>query len=185
MHNIRLFCGTQCSRRFILGASPELKFRITDEADTAYVVSGLPTARKPWYIFFSPFFFLCKRARSPILNQCRLHMLQTFSLLPIFRPVLVERCWQGENNVALINVAIYFGYEYFCFVIYFSNIFRQNFFFKFFFSKFFFQHFFSNIFFQLFVIELHSGILILTLILILKKICWKKFAIVSCSKRKI
>ena len=36
------------ARRFIVGASPELKFRTTDdEADTAHVVSGLPTTRKP------------------------------------------------------------------------------------------------------------------------------------------
>ena len=35
------------SWRFIVGASPELKFRTTDEADTAHVVSELPTARKP------------------------------------------------------------------------------------------------------------------------------------------
>ena len=35
------------ARRFILGASPELKFRTTDEADTAHVVSELLTARKP------------------------------------------------------------------------------------------------------------------------------------------
>ena len=36
------------ARRFIVGASLELKFRTTDEADTAHVVSELPTARKPW-----------------------------------------------------------------------------------------------------------------------------------------
>ena len=35
------------ARRFIVGASLELKFRTTDEADTAYVVIELPTARKP------------------------------------------------------------------------------------------------------------------------------------------
>ena len=33
----------------IVGVSPELKFRTTDESDTAHVVSGLPIARKPWY----------------------------------------------------------------------------------------------------------------------------------------
>ena len=33
----------------------------------------------------------CKRATLPILNQCRVHMPQTFLLLPIFRSVLVER----------------------------------------------------------------------------------------------
>ena len=37
-------------RRFIVGASPKLKFRTTDKADTPHVVSGLPTARKPWNI---------------------------------------------------------------------------------------------------------------------------------------
>ena len=35
------------ARRFIEGASPELKFRTNDEADTADVVSQLPIARKP------------------------------------------------------------------------------------------------------------------------------------------
>ena len=49
--------------------------------------------------------------------------------------------------MALINVAINFGYEWFCFVIYFSNGFFvktsfQNVFFKIFFLQFFFQHFF-------------------------------------------
>ena len=34
------------ARRFIVGASPELKFRTTDEADIAHVVRELPTARK-------------------------------------------------------------------------------------------------------------------------------------------
>ena len=45
MHNIRLFCGTQCS-----GAGGQARtkiFRTTDEADIAHVVSELPTARKP------------------------------------------------------------------------------------------------------------------------------------------
>ena len=62
------------------------------------------------------------------------HVLQTFSLLPVFRPILSK---QGENSVALINVAINFGYEYFSFVIYF---------FKIFFIKLFSQTFFSNFF---------------------------------------
>ena len=39
------------ARRFSVGASPELKFRTTDEAHTALVVIELPTARKPRYIF--------------------------------------------------------------------------------------------------------------------------------------
>ena len=47
--------------------------------------------------------------------------------------------------MALINVAIKFGDEYFCFGIYFSKIF-----FKKFFPKFFFQHFFPKFFFHIF-----------------------------------
>ena len=46
MYNIRVFCGTQCSA-LQRGGKPELKFRTTDEADTAQVESGLPTACKP------------------------------------------------------------------------------------------------------------------------------------------
>ena len=62
--------------------------------------------------------------------------------------------WQGENSVALINVAINFFYEYFSFVIYFSNIFLSklfsNIFFQNFFPKIFFQNFFPKIFFPKF-----------------------------------
>ena len=71
---------------------------------------------------------------------------QTFSLLPVFRPVLSK---QGENSVALINVAINFGYEYYSVVIYFSNIF----FIKTFFRNFFFHNFFSTCFFQNFFFQ--------------------------------
>ena len=46
MYNVRLFVVLS-ARPFIAGASPELKFRTTDEADTAHVVSGLLIARKP------------------------------------------------------------------------------------------------------------------------------------------
>ena len=58
MYNIRLFCGTQCSAASSC-PKPELRqartniFRTTDETDTAYVVSELPTARKPWLYLFS------------------------------------------------------------------------------------------------------------------------------------
>ena len=104
------------------------------------MVSELPIARKPWLYLFSRLrsnrhitCVECERATLPILN----HMPQTFSLLPVFRPVLSK---QAENSVALINVAINFGYEYFSFVIYLSNIF---------FIKTFFQHFFFKIFFPL------------------------------------
>ena len=46
MYNARLFVVLS-AWRYIVGASPELKFRTTDEANTAHVVSGLLTAHKP------------------------------------------------------------------------------------------------------------------------------------------
>ena len=46
MHNIRLFCGTQCSGASTWGQARTQIFRTTDEVDTAHVVSQLPTARK-------------------------------------------------------------------------------------------------------------------------------------------
>ena len=88
-----------------------------------------------------------ERAAPPISN----HMAQTFSLLPVFRPVL-SKC-ASKAKIVWHLVAINFGYEIFCFVIYFSEIFivkifLQIFFFKIFFSKLFFFNFFSKFFFQ-------------------------------------
>ena len=89
-------------------------------------------------------------------------------ITPCLPPCFVE----GKNSVALINVAIKFGDEYFCFGIYFSKIFfvttffeiffflflSDNFFFKIFFLKFFFQIFFQ-LFFNIFFWALHSRFL--------------------------
>ena len=47
------FFAALSARRFIVGASPAL--RTIDGADTAHVVSGLLTVRKPWYIFSPDF----------------------------------------------------------------------------------------------------------------------------------
>ena len=96
-----------------------------------------------------------ERATLPILN----HMAHTFSLLPAFRPVLSK----GASKAKIVwhLVAINFGYEYFCSVIYFpeiffvkicfniffSKLFSQNFFFKIFSPNFFSQNFFSKLFF--------------------------------------
>ena len=142
------------ARRFIVGASPELKFRTIDEADTAHVVSELPTASKPWYIFSPEFVqtatFLASNAS---VRHCLFwiicHRQFYYSCLS---PCFVERCWQGKKSVSLINVDINFGYEYFRFVIHFSkSFFCQNFFPTFFpkifFSKLFSQICFFNIFF--------------------------------------
>ena len=91
MHNIRLFYGTQSSAASSWRQAWTKNFRTTDEADTAHVVSELPTARKPWLYLFSRLrsnhhitCVQCQRATLPILN----HMPQMFSLLPVFRPVL-------------------------------------------------------------------------------------------------
>ena len=140
------------------GGNPELKFfSYHHEADTAHVVSELPTARKPRLYLLSRLrsnrhitCVQCKRATLPILN----HMSQTFSLLPVFRPVLSKGA--SKVKIAWHLVAINFGYEYLCFVIYFSEIFFpkmffSNFFlFQFFPQNFFFEIFSQNFFFQIF-----------------------------------
>ena len=63
--------------------------------------------------------------------------------------------------MALINVAINFGCEYFCFVIYFSKIISSNFFPNFlhqnFCPKFFFQNFFLKFVFQKFLFNLKKN----------------------------
>ena len=145
------------ARRFMMGASPELKFRTTNETDTAHVVSELPTARKPWYIFSPEFVQIATfLASNPNARHClfwvirhrRFHYSLSFALF----------CRkQGKNSVVLINVAINFGYEYFRFAIYFLIFFCQNFFptfcSKIFFQNFFFKQFstfFFNIVFQKF-----------------------------------
>ena len=108
-------------------------------------------------------------------------MPQTFSLLPVFRPVLSKGA--SKVKIAWHLVAINFGYEYLCFVIYFSEIFfpkmffsnfflfqffpqnyffeifSQNFFFQIFFFKFVPHNFFSNFFQKLFFLGLYSGCL--------------------------
>ena len=143
MHNIRLFCGTQCSA-LPRGSKPELKFRTTDEADTVHEVSGLPTARKPWYIFSLDFvqiatFLACNasaRHRLFWINaECicrrRFHYSLSFALF------LSKNVSKAKIMWHLSMLAIDFGYEYFCSVIYFSNIFFVKTFFQNFFLKFF------------------------------------------------
>ena len=77
------------------------------------------------------------------------------SLRPIrARDTAYFKSYATDVSVALINVAINFRYEYFCFVIYFSEIFLSKLFFKIlskifswnFFSIFFPKIFFSNFF---------------------------------------
>ena len=131
-------------RRFIV-RTRGTKISYDRWSDIAHVVSELPTARKPWYIS-SPRLrsnrdIPCvqwERATLPILN----HIPQTFSLsfALFYRRVLARK-----NSVLLINVAINFGYEYFCFVIYFSKIFLSKLFDQIFVSKFFQKFFFFKV----------------------------------------
>ena len=141
MYNAQLFVVLS-ARRFIVEASPELKFHTTDGADTALVVSGLAAARKLWYIFSPDFvqiatFLACSASARHCLfwinAECicrrRFHYFLSF--------VLFLSKGASKAKIALINLAINFGYEYFYVVIYFSKIF---------FVKTFFQHFFPKTF---------------------------------------
>ena len=142
MHNIRLFCGTQCSAALSWRQARTKNFRTTDEADTAHVVSELPTARKPSFLptsFKSPHYLRPMRARDTAYFES--YATDVF-ITPCLSPCSIEG--QSEHSVALINVAINFFNEYFSFVIYFSKILFQHFFFQNLFSKFFSQNFFSK-----------------------------------------
>ena len=78
------------ARRFIAGASPELKFRTTDDADTAHVVASYRqlTSRD---ITFLPTSFKSPHSLRPMLARDTAYFesyATDFSLLPVFRPVL-------------------------------------------------------------------------------------------------
>ena len=112
------------ARRFIVGASPELKFRTTDEADIAHVVRELPTARKSWYTYYisflltsfkSPHSLRPMRARDTAYS----HMPQTFSSLPVFCPVLSK----GASKAKIVCFSNIFFPQIFC------QLFFKNFFF--------------------------------------------------------
>ena len=91
-------------------------------ASEGVIISFLPTS------FKSPHYLRPMRARDTAYFES--YATDVFITLCL-SPCSVEGCLQGENNVALINVSINFGYEYFSFVIHFSKIFCQNFFPKF------------------------------------------------------
>ena len=139
------------ARRFIVAASPKLKFRSTDETDTAHVVASYRHSQAVIY----PFSRLHSNRCIPCV-QCKRDTAHFESyaadvfITSCLPPCFVEGCEQGKNSVALINVAIKFGDEYLClefiFPKFFSKFFFQNFFSRIFFSKFFFQNFFPNIF---------------------------------------
>ena len=106
-------------RRFIVRAR-ETNISYDRWSDIAHVVSELPTARKPWYIFSPDFVQIATfLASSESARHC-LFWIIYHRLFPCLSPCFVEGCLQGKNSAALINVAMNFGCEYFCFVIYFS-----------------------------------------------------------------
>ena len=143
MHNIRLFCGTQCSAASSWRQARTKIFRTTDEADTVHLVSELPTARKLWLYLFSRIrsnrhitCVQCEHATLLILN----HMPQTFSLLPVFRHVL-------SKGASKAKIATYqYCYKFWLWIFFFCNLFVQNFFYQNFFPKFFLSKLFPKFF---------------------------------------
>ena len=137
-------------RRFIVGASPELKFRTTDQVDTAHVVASYRQLASRDISFLPTSFKSLHSLRSMRARDTAYFKSYTTDVFitPCLPPCFVEGCYQGKNSVALINVAIKFGDDYFCFGIYFSNIFFVKIFFEHFFCQNFFRTFFFKIFFQ-------------------------------------
>ena len=109
---------------------------------TARVVSELPTARKPGLYLLLRLrsnrhitCVQCERATLPILN----HMPQTFSLLPVFGPVLSK----GASRAKIVwHLSMLLS-------ILFINIFLL----EFIFPKFFLSKLFSKIFFSIFFVQ--------------------------------
>ena len=127
------------ARGCIVGASPELKFRTTDEADTAHVVASYRqlASRDISFLstsFKSPHSLRPMRARDTAYFES--YATDVF-ITPCLPPCFVEGGLQAKNSVALINVAMKFGDKYCCFGIHFSKIFFPKFFFQFFFNIFF------------------------------------------------
>ena len=86
MHNIRLFCGTQCSAASSWRQARNKNFRTTDEADTAHVVSKLPTARKPWlYLYITP----CVKCAFTHASRAEIRILTPRDIK--FRTILVRK----------------------------------------------------------------------------------------------
>ena len=131
------------ARRFIVGASPELKSCTTEEADPAHVVSGLRTARKRWYIF-SPDF-----VRIATFLECNASVRHCLFWIND-ECICCRRFHYSLSFVALINIAINFDYKYFCFVIYFSKIVYPKLFPKFVFNIFFLKFLFKIFFWGLY-----------------------------------
>ena len=132
------------ARRFIVVASPELKFRTTDGADTAHVESELPTARKPWYIFSPDFVqtatFLASNASARhclfwIICHRQFHYSLSFALF--CRRVLVRQKKCGTYQCC---------YKFWLWIFLLCNLFFHNFFVKTFFQHFFFKYFFPSFF---------------------------------------
>ena len=153
MYNALLFFGTNCLALNRSGKSgTKISWSSIKQIPLKYGKRVTDSSQAKKYIFSPDFFevatsLTCNAsAKLPIFNQCRVRMPQTFSLLPVFLPVLVD----GNNSVALINVVINFGYEYFWFEFIFPNLF-PIFFCELLFSTFDFNIFFPKLFFKIFI----------------------------------
>ena len=149
MHNIWLFCGTECSAASSWRQA-KLKFfsyhrwsryrscgkRVTDSSQ-AVIISFVPTS------FKSQHYLRPMRARDTAYFESyalhcinrRFHYSLSFALF--CRRVLARRKWSGTHQCCYK-----FWLWIFFFVIYSSNIFFQNFFFQNFYSNFFFSKLF-------------------------------------------
>ena len=154
IHNIRLFCGTQCSAASSWRQARTKIFRTTDEADTAHVVTEWPTARKPW-LYLSPDFVQIATllASNASARHCLFWIIchrrfpYSLSFALFCRRVLARRKYCGIYQCC---------YKFWLWIFFFRNLFYQNFFFNIFFLKFSFQIFFSNIFFSKFFSKFFS-----------------------------
>ena len=120
------------SRRFIVAASPELKLHTTDAADTAHVATSYRQLASRDTSFI-PTSFKSPQSLRPIRARDTAYLksyARDVLITPCLSPCFVEGCYRGKNTVALINVAINFGYEYFfskIFLSIFSKIFLLTF----------------------------------------------------------
>ena len=133
MYTMLVFRFRLSARRFIVGASPDLKFRTTDEADSAHVVTSY------WQLASRDLSFLPTSLKSPhSLRPMRARDTAYFEpyatdvfITPCLPPCFVEGCEQGKKC----------WYTVWWWILLFWNLFFQHFFC---------QNFFPIIFFIIF-----------------------------------
>ena len=93
MHNIRLFCGTQCSGASSWGQARTKIFRTTDEVDTVHVVSELQLASRDY--IFSPDFVQIANDLRPMRARDTAYFESYATdvfITPCLPPCFVEGC---------------------------------------------------------------------------------------------